>query len=382
MAGDEFAKIVVRMPNWVGDVVMATPALRAVRERWPGASITALCLPSGEKILRGTSRADRIEVYDRHGRDGGLFGMRRLVRRLRKESFDLAICLPNSFSSAWIFWRAGIPRRLGTDYGMRGFLLTDRFRPEMEGHRRVPRSMVLHYADLLETIGVPRGPSTLELAETERGARHAAKTLASLGVRPRDRLVAINPGASFGSSKHWVSAKFAEVADRLQVRHGLRPLLIGGPGEEALLHEIAAKMRTPALSTADDLLDLDLLKSAVRRCSLMVTTDTGPRHYAVALGVPVVVIMGPTDPRYTESNVDRTVVVRKDDLECAPCHRPQCPLTHHGCMEWIGVDEVYAACEDLLRRFPPAPPDPAVEPEEEEEPEGSAEDEVAEGEEE
>ena len=104
------------------------------------------------------------------------------------------------------------------------------------------------------------------------------------------------------------------------------------------------------------MLDLEVLKSVVRRSSLMVTTDTGPRHFAVAFDVPAVVVMGPTDPRYTESNVDRTIVVR-EEVECAPCHLKVCPIDHR-CMTWIETDRVIEAAEDLLRRFPPAPPAP------------------------
>lgn len=343
------------MPNWVGDVVMATPALRAVRETWPRAEVTALCLPSGEKILRGSPRLDRIEVYDRQGRDSGFFGMGRLARRLRQQNHDLAITLPNSFSSALLFWRANIPHRLGTDYGKRGFLLTERYRPEMDGSKREPKPMVDHYADLLEAIGVARAAPDLELFETEKGKRHASEALGLLGVQAGDKLVAINPGASFGPTKLWDTARFAEVADRLQTEHDLKPVLIGGPGEEGMLYDIKRKMKTPAFSTADDLLDLDALKTAVRLCSLMVTTDAGPRHYAVAMDVPVVVLMGPTDPRYTQSSLDKTRVLRVDDLDCSPCHLKSCPLTHHHCMALIDTDQVMAACADLLEQFPPVP---------------------------
>lgn len=354
----DFKNIVVRMPNWVGDVVMATPALRALRDRFPGAEITALALNSGEQILRGNPRLDRIEVYDRGDRDGGLFGMRRLIRRLKEKAFDLAIAFPNSFSSAWIFHRAKIPRRLGTDYGKRGWLLTDRFRPEMDGHRRVPKPMVEHFADLLEEIGVPRGSADLELTETDRGARRAMEALGLLGLNEADTVVAINPGASFGPSKIWPIERLAAVADTLNERHGLRPLLIGGPGEEPILRKIEAEMKTPALSTADELLDLDALKTAVRISSLMVTTDTGPRHYAVALGIPAVVLMGPTDPRYTASTLDRTTVLRVEDLECSPCHLKRCPLVHHACMTNIEPEQVLEACEALIARFPPRPVPP------------------------
>lgn len=351
----EFEKIVVRIPNWVGDVVMATPVLRSIREHWPNSEITVMGLPTGEKILAGSPRYDRFEVYRRNGADGGLFGRGRIIRRLKKERFDLGILMPNSFSSGWLFWRAGVKRRFGTDYGGRKFMITDSFTPQMEGNRRIPRSMVEHYFDMMEQMGVRRGDTRLELFETDEGRQDAGEILGALGVEDEDRLVAIVPGASFGISKLWKTDRFAAVADYLQEKHGLKPLLLGGPGEELILHEIETAMKTPALSTANDPLDLDALKTAVKRSSLMVATDAGPRHYGVAFDVPIVTLIGPTDPRYSESNLEKTTVLRIDDLECSPCHLKSCPLTHHGCMAWIETEQVIEACEDLLRRFPPAP---------------------------
>jgi len=354
----EFEKIVVRIPNWVGDVVMATPALRSIREHWPNSKITVMGLPSGEKILAGSPRHDRFEVYRRNGGDGGLLGRGRIIRRLKKERFDLGILMPNSFSSGWLFWRAGVKRRFGTDYGGRKFMITDTFTPQMEGNRRVPRSMVEYYFDMMEQFGVRRGDTRLELFETDEGRQDAREILGALGVEEEDRLVAIVPGASFGISKLWKPDRFAVVADSLQEKHGLKPLLLGGPGEELILHEIETAMKTPVLNSGDDPLDLDALKTAVKRCSLMVATDAGPRHYGVAFDLPIVTLIGPTDPRYSESNLDRTTVLRIDDLECSPCHLKTCPLTHHGCMAWIEAEQVIEACEDLLRRFPPEPVPP------------------------
>jgi heptosyltransferase-2 len=352
----DYERIVVRVPNWVGDVVMATPALRAIRDKWPNSEITAFCLPTGEKILRGSPRIDRFDVYHRNGKDGGLFGRGRAIRRLKKHGYDLGILMPNSFSSGWLFWRAGIKKRVGTVYGGRKFMITDPFFPEMDGPHRVPKTMVEHYFDLLETLDVPRGSPKLELFETEEGRQESNEVLGALGVEEDDRLVAIVPGASFGISKLWKSDRFAAVADHLQRKHGLKPLLLGGPGEEAILHEITKAMETEPLSTGDDPLGLDALKTAVKRCSLMIATDAGPRHYGVAFDLPIVTMLGPTDPRYSNSNLEKTTVLRIDDLECSPCHLKTCPLTHHGCMTWIETDQVIAAAEDLLERYPPAPP--------------------------
>lgn len=368
-----YEKIVVRMPNWVGDVVMATPALRSIRRHWPEAELTAMCLPSGAKILAGNPHVDRIETYGRNGRDGGLFGRGRMIRRLRRHGHDLGILLPNSFSSAWIFWRAKIPERVGTAYARPNFLVTERFEPAMEDGRRVPRAMPEHYADLLETLGVPRGETKPELFETEEGRAEADETLAALGVRRGDPILAVNPGASFGPSKLWFADRYAEVADRLQEKYGLKPVLLGSPSEEHLLDEIERKMKTRAYSTANEPLDLDALKTVIRRSSLMIATDAGPRHYAVAFDVPIVVLMGPTDPRYSEAHAEKSEVLRVE-LDCSPCHQKTCPLTHHRCMDWVETKSVLEAAERLLERYPPPEPPPPEPEDDEEESEGDDED--------
>ena len=110
---------------------------------------------------------DHFEVYRRNGADSGFFGRGRIIRRLSKQRFDLGILMPNSFSSGWLFWRAGVARRLGTTYGGRKFMITDSFTPQMEGNRRVPRSMVEHYFDMMEQFGIRRGDMRLELFETD-----------------------------------------------------------------------------------------------------------------------------------------------------------------------------------------------------------------------
>lgn len=345
---DEFERIVVRIPNWVGDVVMATPALRAIRDKWPRAEITAFTLPAGEKVLRGSPRIDRFEIYDRHGRDGGLFGRGRAIRRLKAHGYDLGILLPNSISSAWLFWRAKIPRRLGADLGGRKKLLTDRYVPEDGGPRVTPAPTVGFFADILGVLDVPRPGPRPELFETEEGRAEAEEMLGHLGVDPEDRLVGFSPGASFGESKVWPAERHAAVADHLQEKYGLKPLLLGGPGEEGLLIDVERHMRTPAINTSEDLLDLDALKTAVRRLELLVASDAGPRHYGVAFGVPVVVIFGSTDPRYSAANLERTAALRVEDLDCSPCHQPVCPLRHRRCTEWIETDQVIAACERWL----------------------------------
>jgi heptosyltransferase-2 len=160
------------------------------------------------------------------------------------------------------------------------------------------------------------------------------------------RVVGLNPGASFGPSKLWTPEGFARVSDLVQTELGARTVLLCGPGEEALADAITARAKEPIIDTSRDVIPLDLLKSVVARLDALVTTDTGPRHFAAALDVPVVVIMGPTDPRYTETNLGSTRVLRRIE-DCAPCHKKVCD-TDHRCMRGITGEEVFASLKELI----------------------------------
>jgi len=161
-------------------------------------------------------------------------------------------------------------------------------------------------------------------------------------------VIGLNPGASFGSSKCWPTENFAELAELCERRLSAKIVLFSGPGEEDIARAIITQNHAKIIDTSQDGIDLELLKPLIRRCNLLITNDTGPRHYAVAFDVPVVVIMGPTDPRYTNSNLDNTIVLRKE-LPCSPCHKKVCPRQHE-CMTGITANEVFGAAEKLLSR--------------------------------
>jgi heptosyltransferase-2 len=167
------------------------------------------------------------------------------------------------------------------------------------------------------------------------------------GIREQDRVVALNPGASFGSSKCWPAENFAVIAELFEREMQAKVLLLSGPGEEEIVNTIMTRTRAAIINTCPDRVDLELLKPLVRRCNLLVTNDTGPRHYAVAFHVPVVVIMGPMDPRYTSANLEATTVIRKQ-LDCSPCQKKVCP-TDHRCMKDITPQMVFEAGKKLLK---------------------------------
>jgi heptosyltransferase-2 len=208
--------------------------------------------------------------------------------------------------------------------------------------------MTQYYLEIGQWLGLkaPQGiKPRLFIGEELRG--RGQSLIRQYGIEEQDLVIGLNPGASFGASKCWPAQHFARLAELCQTELNAKLLLLSGPGEEAIARAVTTESRAKIIDTSRDKVDLELLKPLIQRCSLLVTNDTGPRHYAVALDVPAVVIMGPTDPRYTASNLDRTVVIRKD-LDCSPCHKKVCPLDHQ-CMTQITPDEVFAAARKLLK---------------------------------
>lgn len=325
---------------------MATASLADIRRAFPEARVTLLLKAGREKILDGSSDHDAV-IFDRAGNSPAK--MWRLARDLLSRKFDLAFVFPNSWRAALLVWLARIPRRVGYRRGGRGILLTDRVSYERDGRKRRAVPMPEFYAKLCEKAGVPRGDGRPRLAITAECEAKAGEHRKALGILEGEKLVGINPGASFGASKLWPPAHFAALADAITKRWGLRTILLVGPGEEPIAAEIVSRMATRPLHDPSRLLPLDVLKPIVRDLALLVTTDTGPRHYAVAFGVPVAVIMGPTDPRYTAANLERTEVIRHD-VPCGPCHLKECPIDHR-CMAGIAPEEVLARIEDLDRRL-------------------------------
>ncbi len=160
-------------------------------------------------------------------------------------------------------------------------------------------------------------------------------------------MVGINPGASFGSSKCWPTDYFARLCEMLQSQFNCKLLLLVGPGKEEIATQIENNCSADIINTATDQINLAALKPLVKRCNLLITNDTGPRHYAVALNVPNIVLMGPTNPLYTTSNLEYTTVLRRD-LPCVPCHKKACPLGHHACMKEITPEMVFAEASSIL----------------------------------
>jgi heptosyltransferase-2 len=204
-----------------------------------------------------------------------------------------------------------------------------------------------YYDELLDVIGLPPADQRPRLTVSDDERRRCEGWFAERGVGPDERLVAFNAGASYGASKLWEPARFIAVARALRERHGFVAVFLAGPSEADVVRSIAAE--AGALAAVDPTLPVGMLKPMIERAELLITTDSGPRHVAVALGVPVVCLIGPTDPRYTDYCLEQTELLRQD-LDCMPCQKKECPLGHHDCMRRIQVDDVLAAAERSLAR--------------------------------
>jgi len=335
--------ILVRAPNWVGDAVMMTPGLRALRAGFEDARIVVQVRPGLEGLLSGSIHVDEVRPLPSY--HGGLVAMVREARALRiQQRFDLGICIPESFSSALLQRLAGVRRVVGYGGGVRRPLLHHPVRvPAFWGARRiVPReSFVL---GLMEAVGCKPQGTRLELFTTAEEERGVDVLLETHGVGAEEPLVALAPGASFGPSKCWPASSFAEVADHLAAR-GARIVLLGAPAEAPLTAAVSAAMKRPALDFAS-VLGLAESKALIRRSKLLICNDAGARHIAAAFGVPALVFFGPTSLEKTNLNLEGLSVLETDH-GCRPCYERHCPIDHR-CMNDISPEQVIELAQERI----------------------------------
>ncbi len=316
-------EILVRGPNWTGDLIMATPGFRALRAGFPDARITLLVREPLCPLLDGAPWFDRV-VPLAPGRSGLLRLLREGRALRRSKRFELGLCLPDSFEAALLMRLAGVRHSVGYARGGRSALLHEAV-PLPAASARVLLARELHVLGLVEALGCPPRGTALELFVTEAEEREAEARLLERGVDPAAKLVLLAPGASFGASKLWPAESFAAVGDALS-EQGASLVVVGGPGERALAARVAAAMRGP-VADLTGAIGLGPLKALVRRARLLVANDAGARHLAVAFGVPCVVLMGPTSLEKTNLNLER-VSVLSADVACRPCYLRDCPIDH------------------------------------------------------
>jgi heptosyltransferase-2 len=321
--------ILVRLPNWLGDTVMALPALQGLRASLPRARIALV--GRWASLLEGQAVADAVLSYPRER------GARsRLAAVLRDSRPDTAIVLPSSFESALAAWRWGARARLGYDADLRGWLLTHTLPiPSPRRHQ------IDEYRELLEAGGVVTGsdPPTFRLPPHPVAEEAIDALFKKIGLAHGESTVGLHLGAAFGSSKLWPPAAYAELSSRLR-RAGALPVLLGAGSEEASAAAVIA-------SAGEDIASLvgrdrpDLLPRLLARLSCLVSADTGVAHLAAAVGTPTVTLFGPTDARLTSPRGRRARAI-EGRAPCAPCFLERCPIDHP-CMRSIEPTAVAAA---------------------------------------
>jgi heptosyltransferase-2 len=342
--------IALFLPNWIGDVVMATPAVRAVRKHFPAARLLAIARPYVAATVEGCPWFHDLVLFDKKGpRERREVAV---IRRLRREHVDAAVLFPNSIRSAAIAALGRCRRRIGIDLYGRALLLTDVLKPIRDAAgRRIPSPAIDDYNRLVRTLGVPDPGQRMELFTTPADEAAADRVWADLGLHRHAEVIGLNSSGAFGAAKLWPADYFANLARSLVERRGSAVLVVCGPNERATAREIVRLTGRPeVVSLADRPVSLGLTKACVRRLDLFVTTDSGPRHFAAAFDRPVVSLFGPTFIEWTETYFPRGINLQKK-VPCGPCQLRICPLDHR-CMRDLSVPEVLMAAEDLLTRFP------------------------------
>lgn len=342
------ARILIRGANWVGDAIMTTPVIRAVRKNFPSSKISILVKPWVAPVFRNNPFVDEVLIYDDKGRHKRGWGTIRLAKDLRKYHFDLAVLMQNAFEAALITFLAGIPERLGYNTDARGMLLNRciKLDPKL---KRV--HLIDYYRGILKGGGLYDHGDTLDLFISDSERREAQKILQDNGIDISKPVIAINPGATGGTAKRWFPDRFAELSAKLAEHFDVKVVIFGGPGDNALGDEICESSGNVCVNLAGKT-NLAQAFALIERCSLFITNDSGLMHAAAALGINQVAVIGSTNHITTPpSNINSRIV--RVPVDCSPCMKPVCRYEHHQCMDNICVDMVFKEAVDLMESSNP-----------------------------
>jgi len=346
--------IAVFLPNWIGDVVMCTPALAALRSHYgPDARLIGVMRPYVSQVLDSSGLLDEVMFYDPRSKDPELRSWS-MVKTLRQARPDMVLLLTNSLRTALLAYATGAPRRVGFARNGRGPLLTDKIAMRTRYFKLLPQSAMDNYLRLVALLGCADLTLPPRLGTSPTDELMADSTWDKLGLPPGNQVVVMHNGGGWGGqaeAKAWPCDYFGELARRIAKVHGLGVLVLCGPAERETAARIAMEANHPLVkSLANEPLSIGLSKACVRRSRVMVSTDSGPRHFAHAFGVPVVTIYGSTHIAWGDTHYAQAINLQRQ-VPCGPCLQKFCPLAHHRCMREMGVDEVFRAVEAHLAQL-------------------------------
>jgi heptosyltransferase-2 len=341
-------KILVRGTNWIGDAVMAIPAMRRLRQSFPQAEITLHTRSWAEGIFRDADFIDRILTFDKTS--SKIKDVVRESRALREKKFDIAVLLPNSFESALVAKLAGIPKRFGYAKDGRSMLLTSAVKvPAWKNERQE----VFYYLNLVSALEKERQVSrsgsddapALDLNVSDERRAAVREKLRGPGLDPGKQTIALGVGSTNSRAKRWPADRYAHLNDRLQEELNANVILVGGPGELDISREVFdGSRRKPLVLTGQT--DLAEAVALLAEVDLLISNDMGLAHIAPAVGTKTLVIFGPTNPETTRPFSDDAVIIR-EGVDCSPCMLRDCPIDHR-CMTRISVDNVFEKAKSSL----------------------------------
>jgi len=353
MMRDTRYKILVWLPSPMGDAVLCTPALRAIRKHFKNCKISFFATPVVRDVLSPYSFNDKwLEQKNENP-----FA---IAKKLKEHKFTHAILFKNSFASALAVFLAGIPSRIGYAREGRGLLLTDKLYPPKLPRRRFalqkrssggkfkPISMIDYYLAIASWLGCETTGRNLELLIEPQEEQQLCGKLPQV-LNPDGLLVVIVPGGAFGPSKCWGSVRFAQTADWLITNYNATVVISVGPEtlEKQIAKEICNSSKHKLINLAEMSISLGELKALFSLAELVISNDTGPRHIAIALGRKVITLFGPNNPAWTDTGYENEIQII-GNVHCAPCSKPKCKKSEHICMQAITVEMVCKAAKELL----------------------------------
>ena len=333
-------KLLVWLPSPLGDAVLCTPALKAIRKHFYDASITFIASNTTRRILQP------CDLCDGWIKPASPIKLAKKIKR-----FDKAILFKNSFGSALTLYLAGIPERIGYDRDWRGMFLTNKIKPKMEHPCKFkPSSMIDYYLKVCKQLGCDISDRTMELSVSDDDLASISDKFSEV-MNSQKPLAIFVPGGAFGPSKCWKTDRFAKLADKLIDKYNANVVVSVAPNEieKLMANKIVRQSKRKLFNLGDMKLSLGELKALFSKADIVITNDTGPRHIAIALKRKVLTMFGPNNPEWTQTGYpDETQICGK--AGCVPCDRPKCRMKKHICMDSITVEQIFDAASEILDR--------------------------------
>jgi heptosyltransferase-2 len=331
-------RILVIQTAFLGDVILCTSLIKASKKLFPDSIISFLLIPETKNILENNPHLNEIIVYDKKGKDKGVKNFFKMVEKMKKRNFDLALIPHRYLRSALLAYFAKITKRIGFDKSTGSFLFTQKVTYQNNSHE-VERNL-----SLLKNFAGDLLDKTPELFPSSQDFSYAQELLEDSGVKDNDKIVGIAPG-SIWATKRWLPERFAEISDRLIREVGAKVIFLGSKEDEKLCLEIADLMEEKPIILAGK---TNILQSTaiISRCKVVLSGDSAPVHMASAMKTPVVAIFGSTIPEFGFVPYGEGHLIIEKKMDCRPCGihgKNRCPKKHFRCMTEITTQEVFKA---------------------------------------